>query len=373
MAAVPACFIFDEAMSRPVHISNFSSHRLSHKPRPPKAAAKRGPPQTTEDILGAAVQVAKAKLTDASTYQKPVAGTMRRASNLKQECVICCKPNTTWQMVRPCEACAEESVCCISCVRTHTTHCMNDAPYGTTPRITCPLCPPQRNQPRRLVSHDALKRALRPKEYERCHRLGTSCLAFFCGGCHKQQQLHVEYKPSTMSRLRKAHAKAEVARAEAEAAAEARDQLEEASGSIDPINDFARSAEDTATPLAADGLVGGDEQPAPPAPCWQSGVLLTLEQLKTGALDAAAAVPQLLAALAVPKGQQQQRMFSDVLPAIGDPLARAAVAHAFLRGLAQFSTPCCRRLHCFNCHVVGGHPGLSCEQYAAYLPSRCPS
>ena len=118
MAAVPACFIFDEAMSRPVHISNFSSHRLSHKPRPPKAAAKRGPPQTMEDILGAAVQVAKAKLTDASTYQKPVAGTMRRASNFTQECVICCKPVSERQKVRPCEACAEENVCCISCFLT---------------------------------------------------------------------------------------------------------------------------------------------------------------------------------------------------------------------------------------------------------------
>ena len=54
-----------------------------------------------------------------------------------------------------------------------------------------------------------------------------------------------------------------------------------------------------------------------------------------------------------------------MLPAIEDPLRRAALTQAVLHRIATFRTPCCRRVHCFNCHVNGGHPGLTCEQYQA--------
>ena len=36
-----------------------------------------------------------------------------------------------------------------------------------------------------------------------------------------------------------------------------------------------------------------------------------------------------------------------------------------ISGAEVFRTPCCNRLHCFNCHVAGGHPGLTCDQFQA--------
>merc|ERR1712224_65459 len=65
----------------------------------------------------------------------------------------------------------------------------------------------------------------------------------------------------------------------------------------------------------------------------------------------------------------QDLLYGHVLPAVADPLRRAALTHAFLCELAEFRTPCCQRKHCFNCHKKGGHPGLTCAQYQArYAP-----
>jgi hypothetical protein len=45
---------------------------------------------------------------------------------------------------------------------------------------------------------------------------------------------------------------------------------------------------------------------------------------------------------------------------------RLATLHAtYLRQFPRCFTPCCRRVHCFRCHIVDFHLGLSCEEYQA--------
>ena len=101
---------------------------------------------------------------------------------------------------------------------------------------------------------------------------------------------------------------------------------------------------------------------------WHGAVLTAIERLRVGEIDASTGVTAMLHAFTahgIPKQSLQELIYKQVLPAVADPLQRAALTHAFLRELAEFRTPCCRRLHCWNCHVSGGHRGLTCAQYQA--------
>ena len=82
---------------------------------------------------------------------------------------------------------------------------MKGVPVGMTPQITCPLCPAQRGQPRKLVNFGAILRHCPPEQVERCRKSGASCLAFFCGGCHRQCSLQVERSDGVLRKLRKQH------------------------------------------------------------------------------------------------------------------------------------------------------------------------
>ena len=277
-----------------------------------------------------------------------------------RECALCTKTIVSRLALKPCGQCDEELSCCSTCLRRHAAITLNDTPIGTTPRIFCPLCPPEPGRVRRLVTFDTLCRVLPPKELARCEEIGNSCTAFFCGGCHRQRHLNIDHKPAIMGRLRRAN-EAHL-KASATAAKAPRDE-----GAPDPErlcwSHLKPSDDDTAAAASA----ASDAKPPPPS--WESSALVTLERLKVGELNVSAAAESLIGTARdhgmVQGATLQQRLFDDVLPAIADPITRAALTHAVLRTLGDFRTPCCNRLHCFNCHVAGGHPGLTCDQFQA--------
>ena len=276
------------------------------------------------------------------------------------ECALCTKTIVSRLALKPCGQCDEELSCCSTCLRRHAAITLNDTPIGTTPRIFCPLCPPEPGRVRRLVTFDTLCRVLPPKELARCEEIGNSCTAFFCGGCHRQRHLNIDHKPAIMGRLRRAneaHLKASATAAKAPRDEAAPDPERLCWSHLKPSDD------DTAAAASA----ASDAKPPPPS--WESSALVTLERLKVGELNVSAAAESLIGTARdhglVQGATLQQRLFDDVLPAIADPITRAALTHAVLRTLGDFRTPCCNRLHCFNCHVAGGHPGLTCDQFQA--------
>jgi hypothetical protein len=196
---------------------------------------------------------------------------------------------------------------------------------------------------RRLVPFSDIARHVPPTELAKCKTLGSSCTAFFCGGCHAQRQLQVDYNGLALRRLRKQH--------EANLKAHERTLTQ----SSEPA-DAAGEAEASAPSDAADA-----ERTS-----WQRAagdVLTVLEQLKAGAVDASAAVAPLVRALGPTRARWQELMFEHVLPAVADPLTRASLTHAFLRELAEFRTPCCRKLQCAS--------GRTVHKPAPAPPCRC--
>lgn len=54
-----------------------------------------------------------------------------------------------------------------------------------------------------------------------------------------------------------------------------------------------------------------------------------------------------------------------ILQSIQDPERRASLHMIYLKEFPDVHTKCCKKRHCFRCHIKDYHPGKTCEQYQA--------
>jgi hypothetical protein len=171
------------------------------------------------------------------------------------------------------------------------------------PRMTCPVCDGRRIIPQPVWA------AVVPQAVERVSLRCDQALSIQCSGCHTRRTAFVAAGPDPASAAPPAKALAVLAA-------------------------FERG--DTNERQAMDALAALDPTLAPRTPGQA-------ESDGPRSLAAQTAMLQLLAHVA--------------------DFGRRATLHArFLRLFPRHTTYCCRREHCYGCHTIGFHEGLTCEE-----------
>lgn len=236
-------------------------------------------------------------------------------------CLICSDEIEAGHEVHCCSDKSHNPLC-PDCHEGYINSIVSGAYLGSCPAVTCPN--PGCLKTRKIWRYDEWKLRVPPEMTAKYDKLGSSLMAFLCGGCHNLKSIDLGF-----------------------------DRSEATSAAIQKYCDD------------SDGRVK----------C--ADFTSALERFQHGDISVDAFYEMLCEQLMLlsQKDYEAFELFSLALKSIADPERRANIHLRYLRDRPRFKTLCCKREHCYRCKVRDFHEGKTCMDVSATLDNNvvnCP-